>query len=209
VHSTVPPDIAAIRAALHPLAHVPAGAAWNLGEVEDLLPATAPVPAAVLVALVPRPVGTQVLLTLRTEVLRNHGGQVSFPGGRVEEADRDAVTAAIREAGEEVGLLPAHITPMGWLDPLATVTGFTVLPLVATLDAGYVAYPDPGEVADVFEVPLQFLMAADNLRRIDFDWRGRPRKVLEYADHGAPGRRIWGATASILYNLRQRLEQSR
>jgi len=204
----VRPDLSIVRAALHPLAQVPSGAAWNLDEVADLLPGTAQVPAAVLVGLVPRTAGVQVLLTRRTELLRNHAGQVSFPGGRVEPGDRDAMAAAIREAGEEVGLAPAQIAPMGWLDPLATVTGFTVLPLVATLAPDYVARPDPGEVADVFEVPLQFLMGAANLRQVEFDWRGRPRKVFEYADHGRPGARIWGATASILYNLRQRMEHA-
>lgn len=207
--SPVPPDIAAVRDALHPLSQVPSGSAWNLGEVEDLLPAGASVPAAVLVGLVARADGPRVLLTRRTDTLRHHAGQVSFPGGRVEPSDRDALAAAIREANEEVGLLPAQIMPMGWLDPLATVTGFTVLPLVATLAADYVARPDPGEVAGVFEVPLRFLMGTGNLRRVAFDWKGRPRQVLEYVDHGVQGPRIWGATASILYNLRQRLEQVR
>lgn len=194
---------------MHPLAEVPSGAAWNLDEIHDLLPARAAVPAAVLVGLVPRPAGIQVLLTRRNALLRNHPGQVSFPGGRVEPGDRDAMHAAIRETGEEVGLVPGQITPMGWLDPLATVTGFTVLPLVATLAPGYVARPDPAEVEAVFEVPLAFLMGAGNLRHVAFDWHGRPRKVLEYADHGGDGGRIWGATASILYNLRQRMEQMR
>jgi 8-oxo-dGTP pyrophosphatase MutT (NUDIX family) len=118
------------------------------------------------------------------------------------------MAAAIRETGEEVGIAPAQIAPVGWLDPLATVTGFTVLPLVATIAPDYVPRPDPGEVAEVFEVPLQFLMGAGNLRQIDFDWRGRPRKVLEYVGQGRPGQRIWGATASILFNLRHRMEQA-
>ena len=201
-------DIARIGAALHPLCAVPAGRAWNLDEIDDLLPPSAPVPAAVLVGLVPRAQGWQVLLTRRTEVLRHHAGQVSFPGGRIEADDADATAAAIRETGEEIGVDPGAITPLGWLDPLATVTGFTVLPLVATITPDYLARPDPREVAEVFEVPLAFLMVAGNLRSVQLDWRGRPRTVLEFANHDAPARRIWGATASILLNLRRRLEQS-
>lgn len=202
------PSLARIAAALHPLAAVPATPAWNLDEIADLLPGAAPVPAAVLVGLVPRASGVQVLLTRRTEALRHHAGQVSFPGGRIEAADADAAAAAIRETREEVGIAASAITPLGWLDPLATVTGFTVLPLVATIDAGYHAAPDPREVAEAFEVPLSFLLAAHTLRRVSLDWRGKPRTVLEYADHdAAPARRIWGATASILFNLRQRLQQ--
>ena len=200
--------IARIGAALHPVDAVPAGRAWNLDEIEDLLPAAAPVPAAVLVGLVPRARGLQVLLTRRTDVLRHHAGQVSFPGGRIEADDIDAAAAAIRETGEEIGVDGNAITPLGWLDPLATVTGFTVLPLVASITPDYLARPDPREVAEVFEVPLAFLMAAGNLRSVHIDWRGRPRNVLEFANHGAPARRIWGATASILLNLRQRLEQA-
>jgi len=201
------PTLARIAAALHPLAAVPAGPAWNLDEIADLLPGAAAVPAAVLVGLVPRRDGFGVLLTRRTEDLRHHGGQVSFPGGRIEPGDADAAAAAIRETHEEVGIAAADIAPLGWLDPLATVTGFTVLPLVATIAPGYRVRADPREVADVFEVPLAFLLAEGNLRRVPLDWGGKPRMVLEFGDHdGEPARRIWGATASILLNLRQRLE---
>lgn len=203
-----PPSLARIAAALHPLASVPVADAWNLDEVADLLPPEAPVPAAVLVGLVSRESGMHVLLTRRNDVLRHHAGQVSFPGGRIEPADPDAAAAAIRETGEEVGIPGWDIAPLGWLDPLATVTGFTVLPLVATIAPGYLARPDPREVAEVFEVPLGFLLAAGNLRRVPIEWGGRTRTVLEFSDHGGMAtRRIWGATASILFNLRQRLEQ--
>ena len=203
------PSLARIAAALHPVAAVPAAGAWNLDEIADLLPLAAPVPAAVLVGLVAREGGMQVLLTRRTEALRHHAGQVSFPGGRIEAVDADAAAAALRETEEEVGIASPDIAPLGWLDPLATVTGFTVLPLVATIAPRYRARPDPREVAEVFEVPLAFLMATDNLRRVSLDWRGRARTVLEFTGHdGQPARRIWGATASILLNLRQRLEQT-
>ena len=198
-----------VRAALHRLDDAPVAACWNLDEIVDLLPASAePVAAAVLVGLVPRATGLQVLLTRRTESLRQHAGQVSFPGGRIEAGDADAAAAAIRETGEEVGLVPAQLSPLGWLDPLATVTGFRVLPLVAVVTPDYVARPDPREVAAVFEVPLDYLMTAANLRRLRLDWKGRPRTVLEFVDRGVPEQRIWGATASILFNLRQRMEAS-
>ena len=202
----LPPALQYLQAVLHPVAAVPQGSAWNLDEIVDLLPAVAPVPAAVLVGLVPRVQGVQVLLTRRTDGLRHHPGQVSFPGGRIEVFDADARAAAIRETGEEIGLAPSQLVPLGWLDPLATITGFTVSPLVAAVTPDYVARPDPREVAEVFEVPLDYLMASANLRSIELDWRGRPRTVLEFVDRGMPGQRIWGATASILFNLRQRLE---
>jgi 8-oxo-dGTP pyrophosphatase MutT (NUDIX family) len=201
-------ELRRIVAALHPLASVPAGPAWNLEEVAGLLPAAAPVPAAVLVGLVPRAEGVQVLLTRRTDALRQHAGQVSFPGGRIEPGDRDAAAAAMRETREEIGLAEALLQPLGWLDPLATVTGYSVLPLVAAIAADYRATPDPREVDEVFEVPLEFLMAEANLRRVPLQWQGRERSVLEFADRGQPRLRIWGATASILFNLRQRLERA-
>jgi 8-oxo-dGTP pyrophosphatase MutT (NUDIX family) len=197
-----------IAGALHPLPLVPSAPAWNLEEVAGLLPDIAPVPAAVLVGLVPRAEGVQVLLTRRTDALRQHAGQVSFPGGRIEPGDRDAAAAAIRETGEEIGLSPASLSSLGWLDPLATVTGFLVLPLVAAIAPDYRARPDPREVDEVFEVPLEFLMAEANLRRVPLQWQGSERTVLEFADRGQPRLRIWGATASILLNLRQRLERA-
>lgn len=204
-----PPDtLRRIAAALHPLATMPAGPAWNLEEVSPLLPELAPVPAAVLVGLVPRDEGTQVLLTRRTDALRLHAGQVSFPGGRIEPGDRDAGAAAVRETVEETGIAPAQLSPLGWLDPLATVTGFLVQPLVAAVAPNYRPRPDPREVDEVFEVPLDFLMAEANLRRVPLQWQGSERMVLEFADRGQPRLRIWGATASILLNLRQRLERA-
>lgn len=201
------PDWPGIEAALYPLGSPPTGPGWNLDELHDLVPGDAmSVDAAVLVGLVPREQGTQVLLTRRTDALRQHAGQVSFPGGRIEHADADAVAAALRETQEEIGLVAPQIHPLGFLDPLATITGYRVQPVVAVLANDYVAQPDPNEVADVFEVPLAFLLDPANLATHTLDYRGRPRQVFEYR---YPAQRIWGATASMLYNLRQRLEAIR
>ena len=199
------PECPNLAYALHPLQSPPAGPGWNRAEIADLLlPYDTLVEAAVLVGLVRRGDGTRVLLTRRTAGMRQHGGQVSFPGGRVEVDDRDAVAAAVRETGEEVGLTPAQITPLGLLDPLATISGFRVMPVVALLDAAYIAQPDPNEVAEVFEVPLRFLLDPANLSTHSYPYRGARRDVLEFQ---YPSQRIWGATASILLNLRERLEQ--
>ncbi len=204
--NTPPADCAHLAVALHALEAPPQGPGWNLDELHGLLPSGGFAAAAVLVGLVPRGEGTHVLLTRRTDGLRHHGGQVSFPGGRIEDGDRDAVAAALRETGEEIGVLPAQIAPIGFLDPLVTITGFRIVPVVAMVSPAYVARPDSREVADVFEVPLAFLLDPANLAAHTFDWLGRPRAVWEYR---YPAQRIWGATASILLNLRERLEASR
>jgi 8-oxo-dGTP pyrophosphatase MutT (NUDIX family) len=191
---------------LHALGAAPDGEGWNREELSGLVDADATlVAAAVLVGLVPRTGGLQVLLTRRNDDMRHHPGQVSFPGGRIEAGDVDPVAAAVREAGEEIGLVPGQIQPLGYLDPLATITGFRVLPLVGIITPDYVARPDPREVAEVFEVPLAYLLAPENLVRIAIDAGGRPRQVLEFVDRGMHGQRIWGATASILFNLQERL----
>lgn len=192
-----------LRAGLHPLDRPPSGAGWNQAELIDLLPGSVRlVEAAVLVGLIDRPQGMQVLLTRRTDALRNHAGQVSFPGGRVEASDFDATATALRETFEEVGVAPAQVGPLGLLDPLVTITGFRVLPVVATIDPAYIAHPDPNEVAEVFEVPLQFLLDPDNLMRQEIQHRGRARAVLEFR---WPTHRIWGVTAAILLNFRERV----
>jgi len=201
------PDWPDLAAALHPLADPPHGPGWNLAELHDLISDdAAAIEAAVLVGLIPRVEGTQVLLTRRTDALRQHAGQVSFPGGRIEPDDADAIAAALRETHEEIGVDARQIRPLGFLDPLATITGYRVQPVVALLASDYVALPDPNEVADVFEVPLAFLLDPANLATHTLDFRGRPREVFEYR---YPAQRIWGATASMLYNLRQRLEAIR
>lgn len=193
--------------ALYPLSAPPQGDGWNLRELDDLMPGDrVRRQAAVLVGLVPRDAGTRVLLTLRTDRLRDHGGQVSFPGGRIEAGDGDALAAALREANEEIGLEQGQVDPLGYLDPMVTISGYRVLPAVAVIDPGFVARPEPDEVAEVFDVPLDYLMAPESLETFDIDHAGRTRRVLQFRqDRAASPHRIWGVTASILFNLRQRL----
>ena len=192
--------------ALHPLAHAPSGPGWNHAELADLLPQDASLrPAAVLVALIDRAAGPHVLLTRRTEALRHHAGQISFPGGSIDPGDADPVAAALREASEEVGLGSGLSQPLGYLDPFVTITGFHVFPVVATVSRAYVPLLDPREVAEAIEVPLDFLLDARNVRELDVDWQGRRRRLLEYRYQG---HHIWGATAAMLVNFRHRLEQA-
>lgn len=163
--------------------------------------ATALTPAAVLVPVIARAAMT-VLLTERTAHLSAHAGQIAFPGGKIEQADASAAAAALREAQEEIGLDPAHVTPLGYLEPYRTGTGFLITPLVALVDPGFTLRPDPSEVAHVFEVPLPFLMD-DTKHRIDNRfWRGANRRfyAMPYEQHY-----IWGATAGIIRTLHRRL----
>lgn len=158
-------------------------------------------PAAVLVPVVARDPLT-VLFTLRTPHLKAHAGQVSFPGGKVENSDTGPADTALREAEEEIGLERGLVEPLGFLDTYRTGTGYAVMPLVALVDPGYRARPDPNEVADVFEVPLGFLMEPANARLETRFWRGADRRyyALTY-----DARDIWGATAGMLRNMRERL----
>ncbi|WP_422644163.1 CoA pyrophosphatase [Zavarzinia sp.] len=159
-------------------------------------------PAAVLVPLVEHPTGLTVLLTRRTEHLTNHAGQVSFPGGRIEPGDKDPVAAALREASEEIGLDRHYVSVAGFLDAYETSTGFHVTPVVGFLTPGFTLTPDPGEVAQVFEVPLDFLMDPANRQRQSRDYNGVQRYfyAMPYGEHY-----IWGATAGMLVNLATRL----
>jgi 8-oxo-dGTP pyrophosphatase MutT (NUDIX family) len=163
--------------------------------------------ASVLVPLVMRDDGLHVLLTMRTAHLRDHAGQISFPGGRVEHDDVDAVATALRETEEEVGLDRRHIEVIGALPSYATVTGFVVTPVVALVEPGFTLTLDDFEVAEAFEVPLPFLMTPAHHRRHRFETAGVQRQFLSMPWQGiaADGRPrpyfIWGATAAMLRNL--------
>ncbi|MEO6227270.1 MAG: CoA pyrophosphatase [Thermomonas sp.] len=191
-----------LQQAAHPLGLPSTGVAWNTEELDGLLPPGEPLPAAVLVGVVAHAHAPTVLLTRRHDNLRHHAGQVSFPGGRIETFDASPAAAAMREAHEEVGLQSAQFTALGYLDPLLTITGFRVLPLLGVINPAFVAVPDPAEVADVFEVPLELLLDPVQLEEKFLQFGGKPRRVLQYR---YDPQRIWGVTASILFNLRERL----
>lgn len=166
-----------------------------------------PAAASVLVPLVAHDSGVTVLLTRRTDHLRDHAGQISFPGGRAEEIDADAVHTALREAEEEVGLAPDFVDVIGALPVYTTVTGFHVTPVVALVRPGFTLAIDSFEVAEAFEVPLAFLMDPSNHRRHQFEFGGERRQFLSMPWQGvdAVGQPreyfIWGATAAMLRNL--------
>ncbi|MEY2866499.1 MAG: hypothetical protein RIQ43_525 [Pseudomonadota bacterium] len=175
----------------------------NLAELESFIPeAEAFAPASVLCGLVPRADGLQVLLTKRSPHLRHHPGQISFPGGRIETADANPFEAALREAHEEIGLEADYVRLLGYLDPLVTITGYRVFPAVAIVDPDYRAEPDGVEVAELFEAPLSLFLDAGNEHPFDIEFRGVMRSLKEFRWQEY---RIWGATASMLINLRQRL----
>jgi 8-oxo-dGTP pyrophosphatase MutT (NUDIX family) len=163
------------------------------------------IPAAVLVPLVNRPEGLQVLLTERSANLPDHPGQISFPGGRVEPEDADDVAAALREAQEETGLDPSRVTVLGQLPVYETVTGFRVTPVVGWVEPPITLAPDPVEVASVFEVPLAFLLDPANQQR-KFRMLGEVRR--DYWAMPYQERYIWGATAAMLMILDRTLRAS-
>jgi 8-oxo-dGTP pyrophosphatase MutT (NUDIX family) len=159
-------------------------------------------PAAVLVPIVERPDGLTVLLTKRTDHLHDHAGQISFPGGRVEADDADAIDTALRETEEEIGIPRHMIEVVGELEPYRTGTGFCISPVVGFVDPGYTLDIDEFEVAEVFEVPLDFVFDPANHQRRSAVFKDIERHyyVLPYQD-----RHIWGATAGMLVGFYARV----
>jgi 8-oxo-dGTP pyrophosphatase MutT (NUDIX family) len=170
------------------LEHLVAPSAWKM--------------AAVLVPVMAREPEATVLLTLRPSHLNSHGGQIAFPGGKIEEGDATPVETALREAREEVGMPPELVTPLSLLDLHNTGTGFRIIPVLSLVDPSFVPVADPGEVEEVFEVPLSFLMAEQNHLKHTREWKDS--RILFYAMEYQQ-RFIWGATAAILRNLYERL----
>jgi 8-oxo-dGTP pyrophosphatase MutT (NUDIX family) len=169
--------------------------------IPELAGNAAPRPAAVLVPIVGH-ADLTVLLTQRTDHLASHAGQISFPGGKIEEGDGGPVAAALREAQEEIGLDPRFVEPLGFLDSYRTGTGYWIIPVVAIVHEGFELRLDPNEVADAFEVPLAFLMDAHNHATHVRSWRGAERRFYAMPFEQ---RYIWGATAGIMKNMHQRL----
>ncbi|MDG2244498.1 MAG: CoA pyrophosphatase [Rhodospirillaceae bacterium] len=155
--------------------------------------------AGVLVPLIKRDDEITVLLTRRSDELNKHGGQVAFPGGRVDDTDANQVEAAMREAHEEVGIVPGIVDVLGCLDPYLTITGFEVLPVVGLVSTPPESFtPEPSEVAAIFEVPLTFLLDQSNHQKVRRTVNG-----LERAYYAMPYKKhyIWGATAGMIVNL--------
>lgn len=161
-------------------------------------------PAGVLIAISPGACGAEVILTKRSSALKHHPGQIAFPGGKRDAGDADSSAAALREAHEEIGLPPGRVTVLGHLPDHETVTGFRVTPVVAVLTGAFVERPEPGEVDEVFRVPLAHLLSPANYLIESRLWRGARRYyfTVPYGPYY-----IWGATARMLRGLAARMEQ--
>ncbi len=189
-------DLDRLRASL---LHEPEAGDYVQEDGGEGLPLT---PAAVLFPIVMRDDGQTVLLTQRTAHLKDHGGQISFPGGRVEDEDLSPIHTALRETEEEIGLGREHVEVLGFLPEYRTGTGFRVTPVVALVTPPFNLALDPFEVAEAFEVPLAFLLDPVNHKRHSLHYRGALRHffAMPYGDYF-----IWGATAGMIRSLTERL----
>ena len=158
------------------------------------------VAAGVLIPIVERSSHLSVLFTERSPDLKHHAGQISFPGGRMEPDDDDVRHTALRETQEEVGIVPAQVEVIGYLETMPTITGFVVTPVVGLIESEICLVLDPMEVVGVFEVPLDFLLDETNQRHSTREFQGVQIPILEFQYESY---RIWGATASMLLALRK------
>lgn len=159
-------------------------------------------PAAVMIPVLRGAEGLSVLLTLRPDNMRDHAGQIAFPGGKIDAGDATPLAAALRETEEEVGLGPDALEVLGPIERYRTGTGFCITPFVALAAPGAEPRPEPGEIAALFAPPLDFLMDPANHRRLTGEWRGARRRywAMPWRD-----RFIWGATAGMLRRLSERV----
>ncbi|MEC9374796.1 MAG: CoA pyrophosphatase [Pseudomonadota bacterium] len=155
-------------------------------------------PAAVLIPIVERESNLSIMFTLRREGLSNHSGQISFPGGQPHSEDKDLLDTALRESNEEIGLKMGQIEVVGNLQPQAVITGFAVVPFVGFVDECFTPFPQPSEVAKVFEVPLDHLLDEKSSKK---SVRTRNNIDLPMWEYLWEDQLIWGATAQMLNNL--------
>ena len=158
--------------------------------------------AAVLIPVVARDPAASVLLTQRTPHLSSHAGQIAFPGGKIDPTDAGPGAAALREAEEEIGLDPALVETIGYLEPYLTRTGYRIVPVLGRVDPGFRLKLNAAEVEEAFEVPLDFLMSPENHRHASRMLLGAPRYFYEMPFEG---RYIWGVTAGIIRRLYERV----
>lgn len=187
--------LAATRKPSNPLdVVVPRGIySWPQGMLEKI--ATTLKPAGVLIPVRRHEAGLCVLLTQRSADLKHHAGQVSFPGGRMEESDADIEVTALRETREEIGISEEQVSIIGYLETMPTVTGYAVTPIVGFVDGSVPLEIDTTEVEYAFEVPLSFLTESANHRMVTREWQGLSFSMVEFHYEG---QRIWGATAQML-----------
>ncbi|HRJ01009.1 MAG TPA: CoA pyrophosphatase [Hyphomonas sp.] len=186
---------------------VGSGRLVEYGDMDFLTPEEVAIirPAAVLFGVLPRKEGPTALLTLRPDTMADHAGQVAFPGGKVDPIDLDEVAAALREAHEEVGIAPKDVDVLGKGAPYVTGTRYRITPVVGLLPHDFNPVPEVGEVAAVFETPLDFLMNPANHQTGNAFYRGQHRTYYEMPHNGF---RIWGVTAGIIRRLYQTLYES-
>lgn len=185
--------------------HLPPDGDHRLAEMLAPKDGTLHKPAAVLIPIIAHPDEATVLLTHRAQHLKDHAGQIAFPGGKIDAHDASPIDAALREAEEEIGLERQLIEPLGLLDPYLSSTGYRILPVIGLVTPRFTLRPDPREVESVFETPLGFLMDPTRHEEHEREWRGAKRRyfAMPYQDHY-----IWGVTAGILRMLYERLFQA-